>query len=218
MEQTEVVSINNILKNSENPFKIKNDYDEPGIYFAFGNICFATGTFLLGLINFYNYNPIMLTIYGLFFPGVGQIITARYAYKVKLYMDGNIYFFFAINWFITGSYDLFPIWGWMNPLTHTEYGVHNLMCTFFVIVFFTQNIFGKSYLLKVMFSFIICAFILSTIGNFADSKGVKKAAGIFNFIIAIMAYYDGFAMIINQKRNIITMPLFDGKTIGQKLE
>ncbi len=59
---------------------------------------------------------------------------------------------------------------------------------------------------------------MSTIGCFADSTGVKKAAGIFNFITALIAYYDGFAMIINQKRNKITMPLFDGKAIGQKLD
>ena len=212
-------SINNILKNKVNPAKNgKDDYDEPFIYFAFGNICFATATFLLGLINFYSFNPIFLTIFGFWFPGWGQVVTAIMAYKFKYYCDGNIYFFFAINWFANFFYDLFPKWGWMEPLNHTEYGVHNLMCTLFVIVFFLQNIFGKSQLLKVLFSFIIGGFILSTIGCFADSTGVKKAAGIFNFITALIAYYDGFAMIINQKRNKITMPLFDGKAIGQKLD
>ena len=40
---------------------------------------------------------------------------------------------------------------------------------------------------------------------------------IFNFIIAPIAYYNGIAMIVNQKRNRITLPLFDGKVIGQKL-
>ena len=212
-------SINNILKNKVNPAKNgKDDYDEPFIYFAFGNICFATATFLLGLINFYSFNPLFLTIFGFWFPGWGQVITAIMAYKFKYYCDGNIYFFFAINWFANFFYDLFPKWGWMEPLNHTEYGVHNLMCTLFVIVFFLQNIFGKSQLLKVLFFFILGGFILSTIGCFADSTGVKKAAGIFNFITALIAYYDGFAMIINQKRNKITMPLFDGKAIGQKLD
>ena len=217
--ETEMQSINNILKNKVNPAKNgKDDYDEPFIYFAFGNICFATATFLLGLINFYSFNPIFLTIFGFWFPGWGQVVTAIMAYKFKYYCDGNIYFFFAINLFTNFCYDLFPKWGWMEPLNHTEYGVHNLMCTLFVIVFFLQNIFGKSQLLKVLFFFILGGFILSTIGCFADSTGVKKAAGIFNFITALIAYYDGFAMIINQKRNKITMPLFDGKAIGQKLD
>ena len=212
-------SINNILKNKVNPAKNgKDDYDEPFIYFAFGNICFATATFLLGLINFYSFNPIFLTIFGFWFPGWGQVVTAIMAYKFKYYCDGNIYFFFSFYWFANFCYDLFPKWGWMEPLNHTEYGIHNLMCTLFIIVFFLQNIFGKSQLLKVLFSFIIGGFILSTIGCFADSTGVKKAAGIFNFITALIAYYDGFAMIINQKRNKITMPLFDGKAIGQKLD
>ena len=217
--ETEMQSINNILKNKVNPAKNdKDDYDEPFIYFAFGNICFATATFLLGLINFYSFNPIFLTIFGFWFPGWCQVVTAIMAYKFKYYCDGNIYFFFAINWLANFCYDLFPKWGWMEPLNHTEYGVHNLMCTLFVIVFFLQNIFGKSQLLKVLSFFIVGGFILSTIGCFADSTGVKKAAGIFNFITALIAYYDGFAMIINQKRNKITMPLFDGKAIGQKLD
>jgi succinate-acetate transporter protein len=106
----------------------------------------------------------------------------------------------------------------MEPLNHTEYGVHNLMGTLFIIVFFTQTLFGNSHLLKVLFVIILGGFIFSTIGQFADSTAVKKIAGIFNFITALIAYYDGFGMIINQKRRQITMPLFDGKAIGQKLD
>ena len=216
MEQTEIQSINSI-KNRQTPI-VNKEYDEPFIYFAFGNICFATATFLMGLINFYHYNPIMLTIFGFWFPGIGQVITAIMAYKFKYYMDGNIYWFFALNWFINAGYDLFPKYGWMEPLNNTEYGLHCLMCCFFVLIFFIQNLLGTSYLMKVLFIFIFGGFVLSTIGNFLDSTGVKKAAGIFNFITALIAYYDAFAMIINQKRLSITMPLFDGKAIGQKLD
>ena len=128
MEQTEVQPISSsVIKNGITPVKqVKDEYDEPLIYFAFGNICFATATFLMGLINFYHYNPLFLTIFGFWFPGWGQIITAIKAYQCKYYIDGNIYFFFAINWFVNFCYDLFPIWGWMEPLNHTEYGIHNL--------------------------------------------------------------------------------------------
>ena len=133
-------------------------------------------------------------------------------------MDGNIYFFFAINWFANACYDLFPIWGWMQPLNHTEYGIHNLMGTLFIIIFFTQVLFGTSNLLKVLFTTILLGFIFSTIGQFADSSGVKKIAGVINFLTAIIAYYDAFGMIINQKRLKVTFPLFDGKKIGQKMD
>ncbi len=219
MEQTEIQSISNSIKNKNVVIKrAGDDYDEPFIYFAFGNICFACATFLMGLIHYYDYNPIFLTIYGFWFPGWGQIITAIMAYKFKYYIDGNIYFFFAINWFANFCYDLFPRWGWMEPLNHTEYGIHNLMGTLFVIIFFIQNLCGKSLLLKVLFTFILGGFIFGTIGQFADSKAVRKIAGIFNFITALIAYYDGFGMIINQKRLKVTMPLFDGKHIGEKLD
>ena len=179
MEQTEIQSISNAIKKGNTPqSQTKGEYDEPFIYFAFGNICFATATFLMGLINFYHYNPIFLTIFGFWFPGIGQIITAVRAYQFKYYLDGNIYFFFAINWFANACYDLFPIWGWMQPLNHTEYGIHNLMGTFFIIIFFTQVLFGTSNLLKVLFTTILFGFIFSTIGQFADSSGVKKIAGV----------------------------------------
>ena len=219
MEQTEIQSISNVIKKGNTPqSQTKGEYDEPFIYFAFGNICFATATFLMGLINFYHYNPIFLTIFGFWFPGIGQIITAVRAYQFKYYLDGNIYFFFAINWFANACYDLFPIWGWMQPLNHTEYGIHNLMGTLFIIIFFTQVLFGTSNLLKVSFTTILLGFIFSTIGQFADSSGVKKIAGVINFLTAIIAYYDGFGMIINQKRLKVTFPLFDGKKIGQKMD
>ena len=218
MEKIEIHSINSISKSGSTPQnKTKEEYDEPFIYLAFGNICFATATFLLGLINFYHYNSLFLTIYGFWFPGIGQIITAVRAYQFNYYMDGNISLFFAISWFANACYDLFPIFGWMEPLNHIEYGIYNLMETFFVIIFFAQNLFGTSNLSKVLFTIILLGFIFSTIGQFADNLSIKKIAGIFNFITAFIAYYDGFGMIINQKRQKVTVPLFDGKKIGQKM-
>ena len=218
MEQTEIHSINSITKSGSAPQnKTKEEYDEPFIYLAFGNICFATATFLLGLINFYHYNSLFLTIYGFWFPGIGQIITAVRAYQFNYYMDGNISLFFSISWFANACYNLFPIWGWMEPLNHIEYGIYNLMETFFVFIFFAQNLFGTSNLSKVLFTIILLGFIFSTIGQFADNSAIKKIAGIFNFITAFIAYYVGFGMIINQKRMKVTIPLFDGKKIGQKM-
>ena len=105
----------------------------------------------------------------------------------------------------------------MEPLNHTEDGIYNLMETFFVIIFFAQNLFGTSNLSKVLFTIILLGFIFSTIGQFANNSTIKKISGIFNFITAFIAYYVGFGMIINQKRQKVTVPLFNGKKIGQKM-
>ena len=214
MEQLEVRSTDNI-KNT--PIKKTKEYDEPFLFFALSNIAFSAGTFLLGLINFYSYNPLFLTIFGFWFPGWGQALGGIMSYKIKYYMDGNIYFFFAINWFCNFCYDLFPIWGWMRPLNHIEYGLHNLVSTLFLIAFLIQNLLGKSNLSKVISFFNLLGFIFTTIGNFTDNITTKKLSGIVNFIISPIAYYNGIALIINQKRNRITFPLFDGKVIGDKL-
>ena len=214
MEQLEVRSTDNI-KNT--PIKKTKEYDEPFLFFALSNIAFSAGTFLLGLINFYSYNPLFLTIFGFWFPGWGQALGGIMSYKIKYYMDGNIYFFFAINWFCNFCYDLFPIWGWMRPLNHIEYGLHNLVSTLFLIAFLIQNLLGKSNLSKVISFFNLLGFIFATIGNFTDNITTKKLSGIVNFIISPIAYYNGIALIINQKRNRITFPLFDGKVIGDKL-
>jgi hypothetical protein len=69
MEQTEMQTIHSINNKIVPTNLVQKEYDEPLIYFAFGNICFATATFLMGLINFYHYNPLFLTIYGFFLPG-----------------------------------------------------------------------------------------------------------------------------------------------------
>ena len=217
MEQLEVRTMNTIEYKKAAIKKLDDEYDEPFIFFAFSNIAFSTGTFLLGLMNFYSYNPLFLTIFGFWFPGWGQALGGIMSYKIKYYMDGNIYFFFAINWFCNFCYDLFPQWGWMKPLNNIEYGLHNLMGTMFLIVFFIQNLFCKSHLSQAISICNLFGFIFITIGNFADSKNMKKVSSIFNFITAPIAYYNGIAMIVNQRRNRITLPLFDGKVIGQKL-
>ena len=195
----------NVKMKNKNDKDNSDEYDEPFLFFALSNIAFSAGTFLLGLINFYSYNPLFLAIFGFWFPGWGQAIGGIMSYKIKYYMDGNIYFFFAINWFCNFCYDFFPMWGWMRPLNHIEYGLHNLMSTMFLIAFLIQSLLGKSHLSKIISFFNLLGFIFTTIGNFIDSKTTKKLAGIANFIISPIAYYNGIAMIINQKRNRITL-------------
>ena len=218
MEQIEIPSNNNIIKKpNHQTANVRGDDKELSIYFAFGSLCFSTAVFLLGLINFYNYNPLMLSIYGFIFPGCGQILTSIKAYQFKHYIDGNVYFFFALNWFANFFYELFPKFGWIEPLNNIEYGIHNLMATLFVFVFFIQNLFGDSNLLKVFFFFTFNGFLLSTIGYFIDSITVKKLSGIFNFITAAIGYYYGYGIIINQKKHKNFFPFLAEKRIGPKL-
>ena len=222
MEKIEIKSKNNASKintseTKKDKPKTKIYKNEICLYHILANISFATGTFLLGLPIFYDYNPKMLSIFGFFLPGWGQIIAAIMAYKCKHYNNGNVFFFFGLSWFINACYDFFPEWGWMEPLNDIDYAIYNLMCTLFVLIFFVQSLFDNSYLNKISNFFILGGYIFSTIGNFASNKGLKKCAGIFNIITSFIAYYNGFANVINSKRNRITFPLFDGKTIGQKI-
>ena len=222
MEQNEIMSIynsNNRIASYKKPkIEVIKPEEAPLTFWVLGNIAFATSCFLSGLRCFYSYNPIFLSIFGFWLPGWGQIIIGIMAYKFKLYLDGNTYFFFGINWIVCSCYDLFPVWGWMKPLTHIEYGLHNLMCVMFIIVFFIQNLFGNSKLLIALNSSILLCFLLCTIGDFANNKIVHKISGIFNFTTAFISYYNVLAMVINNKRNRITLPLFDGTHIGQLLD
>lgn len=197
--------------------KKKKNNDEIGLYHILANISFATGVFLLGLSNFYNYNSKMLSIFGFFLPGWGQIIAAVMDYKYKHYNDGNVFFFYGLNWFINSCYDFFPDWGWMEPLNNNEYAIYNLMCSLFVLVFFVQSLFDIFNLNKMINFFALGGFIFSSIGYFDSNNGYKKCGGIFNFFTSFIAYYSGFGNAINRKRNKITFPLFDGKSIGQKI-
>ena len=68
MEQNEIMSIynsNNRIASYKKPkIEVIKPEEAPLTFWVLGNIAFATSTFLLGLRNFYSYNPIFLSIFG----------------------------------------------------------------------------------------------------------------------------------------------------------
>ena len=194
-------------------------YDEPGLYHAFGVLCFATATLLLGISIWNGYdNGKLLTVFGFFIGGLGQLICGIVCYKYRYYIDGSVYFYFALNWTITACYDIFPIIGWMEPLNHREYGFHNLMGCFFTFVFFLQNLGAPSILTKISYTTTFLGFVFSTIGSFANSTAVLKIGGIFNIITAALAYYSAAAMTINRRYKKVWIPVLDGNSFGYKID
>ncbi len=194
-------------------------HDEPGLYHALGTLSFATATLLLGIYILEGYhNGRLLTIFGFFIGGLGQLIAGILCYKYKYYIDGTVYFFFTLNWSISTCYDLFPQYGWMDPLNGRELGFHNLMGCLFTFVFFLQNLGAPSLLTSISFTTTFIGFIFSTIGNFTNKSGVIKTGGVFNIITAAIAYYSAFAMTINERYKKVWIPVLDGKKCGQKLD
>ena len=194
-------------------------YDEPGLYHGLGLICFATATLLLGISIWKGYhNGKLLTIFGFFIGGLGQLITGFYCFKYHYYIDGTVYFYFALNWTITACYDLFPVWGWMEPLNGREYGFHNLMGCLFTFIFFLQNLGAPSILVRISYGTTFLGFVFSTIGSFTGSNAVLKIGGIFNIITAVIAYYSWFAMVINTRYKKVWIPVLDGKKFGKKID
>ena len=193
-------------------------HDEPGLYHGIGTLSFATATLLLGISIWNGYhNGKLLTIFGFFIGGLGQLICGIMCFKYNYYIDGCVYFYFALNWSITTCYDLFPIFGWMEPLNNREYGFHNLMGCFFTLIFCIQNLGGPSKITAASFSTTFIGFVFSTIGNFVDSRALIKIGGTFNIITAALAYYSVFGMIINERYKKVYVPVLDGKKFLQKL-
>lgn len=210
----------NYIRNTGNIHVLKETppHDEPGLYHGLGVFSFATATLLLGISIWDGFhNKILLTVYGFFIGGLGQLICGIMCFKDRYYIDGAVYFYFAFNWTITAGYDLFPIFGWMDPLSDRDYGYHNLMGCLFTFIFFLQNLNTPSIITRISFATTFIGFVLSTIGNFAHSKGVIKTGGIFNIITAALAYYGAFGSTINERYNKVYIPLLDGKVFGQKL-
>ena len=158
-----------------------------------------------------------MTVYGFLIGSLGQLICGIMCFKERYYLDGKVYFYFTFNWTITACYDLFPIFGWMEPLSDREYGYHNLMGCLFTLIFFLQNLNAPSPVTRISFATNFIGFVLLTIGSFAHSTGVVKAGGIFCMITASLAYYSSFGMTINERFQKVYIPLFDGKDFGQKL-
>lgn len=215
-------NLKNIEVPQSQPIELKNKnipHDEPGLYHGIGIICFATATLLLGISIWNGYhNGKLLTIFGFFIGGLGQFICGILCYKYKYYIDGTVYFYFTFNWAITTCYDLFPRFGWMDPLNGREYGFHNLMGCLFTLIFFLQNLGAPSYLTRISFTTTFVGFVFSTIGNFTNKTAIIKIGGIFNIITAALAYYSGFSMTINERYKKVWIPVLDGKKFGQKLD
>ena len=194
-------------------------YDEPFLYHGIGLLGFSTATLLLGIRIWNGYpNPKLLTVFGFFLGGLGQLVSAIMCYKYKYYIDGTCYLYFTFNWAITTCYDLFPVYGWMEPLSGRDYGFHNLMGCLFTFVFFLQNLGAPSYITRVSFTTTFISFIFSTIGSFTNSTAVTKIGGIFNIITASLAYYSVVAMTINERYKKVWIPVLDGKKLCQKLD
>ena len=194
-------------------------HDEPGLYHGLGVLCFATATLLLGISIWNGYhNGKLLTIFGFFIGGLGQFICGIMCFKYNYYIDGGVYFYFALNWSITTCYDLFPIFGWMEPLNNKEFGFHNLMGCLFTLIFFIQNLGAPSKITAVSYSTTFIGFVFSTIGNFVDRKAIIKIGGVFNIITAALAYYSVFGMIINERYKRVYVPVLDGKKFLGKLD
>ena len=199
----EDLNIMNVLSNSDNKksdIKKNEPYDEPGHYHDIGVLCFSTATLLLGISIWNGFkNGKLLTIFGFFIGGLGQLVSGFYCYKFHYYIDGTVYFFFALNWGITTCYDFFPIWGWMEPLTSKEYGYHFLMGCFFTLIFMLQNWGSPSYFIKISFTTTFLGFVYSTIGNFCENKALLKIGGILNIITAALAYISIFINILSER-------------------
>ena len=207
-----------IIKQPNYIVKENPPHDEPFLYHGIGILSFATATFLLGISPFNAYhNRKLLTVFGFFIGGLGQLISGILCYKYKYYIDGTVYFFFTLNWSINTCFDLFPVWGWMDPLNGREYGFLNLCGCFFTLVFCIQNLGAPSILNRISFTTTFLGFLFGTIGNFKNSTGVMKTAGVFQIITAAIAYYSVFAMTINEKYKKVWMPVLDGKGFLEKL-
>ena len=208
-----------IMKTPNKKNKENIAHDEPGLYHELGIVCFATATFLLGISSWNAYhNGKLLTVFGFFIGGLGQLVCGILCYKYNYYIDGAVYFYFALNWSITTCYDLFPIWGWMAPLNGREYGYHNLCGCFFTIIFCLQNLGAPSIITRISFTTTFLGFLMGTIGSFAESNGLMKTAGIFQIITSALAYYSAFGMTINERYKKVWIPVLDGKSFGQKLD
>lgn len=207
-----------IKKTSNNIINENFPHDEPGLYHGIGTLSFANATFLLGISSFNAYhNGKLLTVFGFFIGGLGQLISGIMCYKNKYYIDGTVYFYFTLNWSISTCYDLFPVWGWMEPLNGKEYGYHNLCGCFFTLVFCLQNLGAPSILTRISFTTTFLGFLFGTIGSFKNSTGLMKTAGVFQIITAFLAYYSVFAMTINERYKKVWMPVLDGKGFLEKL-
>lgn len=187
----------------------KNDLANPA---PLGLSAFALTTFVLSLINAGARGvsiPNIVVGLAFFYGGAAQFVAGMFELAVANTFGGVALSSYAAFWCSWGaiqvdSFGIVSAYG--DDTTELLYAIGIFLIGWFIFTFFLCVLTLKSTVaFFLLFFFLSITFLLLAIAEFNGSALVKKAAGVFGIITALVAWYNAYAGLANSQNTYITV-------------
>ncbi len=167
---------------------------------------FGLTTILLNIHNagFYPLSVMIMSL-GVFYGGIAQIIAG-----IMEWRQGNT--FGAVAFASYGSFWLSLVFIWVMPrfglpaADPVSMGFYLGLWGVFTLAFFIGTLKGPL-IGKLVFGSLTVLFFLLALANFTGSHAVHTIAGYEGILCGFFAFYEAAALVINEKRGEVLLPL-----------
>jgi hypothetical protein len=167
---------------------------------------FGMTTILLNIHNagLFELNAMIMGM-GIFFGGLQQVIAGIMEWK-----KGNIFGMAAFTsygffWLTLVALWILPLFGVTKP-DGNSMGCYLGIWGLFTLAFFIGTLNGNT-IGKLIFGSLVILFTLLSVASFTGDENIHTLAGYEGIICGFFAFYEGAAIIINEKLNKKILPL-----------
>lgn len=182
---------------------IKDSTANPAPLGLFG---FGMTTILLNIHNagFFELNAMIMGM-GIFFGGLQQVIAGIMEWKKGNIFGMSAFTSYGFFWLTLVALWILPLFGITKP-DGNAMGCYLGLWGLFTLAFFIGTLNGNT-IGKLIFGSLVILFILLSVASFTGNENIHTIAGYEGIICGFFAFYEGTAIIINEKLNKKILPL-----------
>lgn len=172
-----------------------------------GLLGFALTTVLLNIHNagFYELNSMIMGM-GVFYGGIAQMIAGILEAKKGNTFGATAFLSYGAFWISLVAIWVFPTMGWAEAASPEAMGFYLGMWGLLSLGMFVATLKGKL-IGKLVFGSLTILFALLAAANFTGSHVIHTIAGYEGILTGLFAFYEGMALIINEKHGKELLPL-----------
>ncbi len=182
---------------------IKDTTANPAPLGLFG---FGMTTILLNIHNagFYEVNSMIMGM-GIFFGGIQQVIAGVMEWKKGNGFGMAAFTSYGFFWLSLVAIWILPLIGVTKP-DGASMGCYLGIWGLFTLAFFVGTLNGNT-IGKLIFGSLVILFALLSAASFTGNESIHTIAGYEGILCGIFAFYEGAALVINEKLGRKVLPL-----------
>ena len=153
----------------------------------------------------------MLAALGIFYGGIGLVITGIMEWKKNHMVNGVVYISFGFFWISNISSGIFVKLGWADPPDPIGSGFVLFIFGTFLFILFFVNIMAPL-VVKIIFFTAFLSFWIQAAGLWLNKP--EKVSASIGVVCCVFAIYAGFSEILNETYQTVILPM--GPTFGRK--